>query len=332
MHNNNVLYVENPQKSEYARRIYCDAVTALSQNGFSEYEKNPDAPVLAHTLGAPLNLKISHTPTLSHEYVGRDSLCEIFRLRINALPNLPFFGLLFVPHNAKTPVPLCIACHGYLGTPELMYGMHGKNGYSGLIGKLLKRGFAVFSPQLLMWNCGFNPAKPHYETQYNRPELDRLFRKSGAAIASLEVFCILQSITALSNIRTLDLTSLSACGMSYGAYLTMRAMALDKRIKRGFFMSCFNGGDDIRFPEWQPQPGFSLLRDGEIAGMCAPRHVTVEVGQTDEIFPPAGAVREAETAKVAYLLADAAKNFNLSIWHGGHIVNPKTECAEFLRG
>jgi len=70
MHTDNALYVENPQKSEYARRIYCDAVTALSENGFAEYEKNPDAPLLAHTLGAPLNLKISHSPTLSHEYVG----------------------------------------------------------------------------------------------------------------------------------------------------------------------------------------------------------------------------------------------------------------------
>ena len=332
MHNDNVLYVEDPQKSEYARRIYCDAVTALSENGFWEYEKNPDAPLLAHTLGAPLNLKITHNPTLSHEYVGCDSLCEIFRLRINALPNLPFFGLLFIPHNAGNPAPLCIACHGYLGTPELMYGMHGKNGYSGLIEKLLKRGFAVFSPQLLMWNCGFNPAKPHYETQYNRPELDRRFRKNDAAIASLEVFCILQSITALSNIRTLDLTNLSACGMSYGAYLTMRAMALDARIQQGFFMSCFDGGDDIRFPEWQPQPCFALLRDGEIAGMCAPRPVTVEVGKTDDIFPPTGAVREAETAKSAYLRADAAENFHLSIWHGGHIVNPDTNCAELLKG
>ena len=149
MHTDNALYVENPQKSEYARRIYCDAVTALSENGFAEYEKNPNAPLLADTLGAPLNLKITHIPTLSHEYVGRDSLCEIFRLRINVLPNLPFFGLLFIPHNAEPPAPLCIACHGYLGTPELMYGMHGKNGYSGLIEKLLQNGFAVFSPQLL---------------------------------------------------------------------------------------------------------------------------------------------------------------------------------------
>ena len=332
MHNDNVLYTENPEKSEYARRIYCEAVTALSESGFPEYERNPDAPLLAHTLGAPLNLKIAHNPTLSHEYVGRDSLCEIFRLRIGVLPDLPFFGLLFIPHNAKNPPPLCIACHGYLGTPELMYGMHGKNGYSGLIGKLLQNGFAVFSPQLLMWNCGFNPAKPHYETQYNRPELDRRFRRNGAAIASLEVFCILQSITALSNIRTLDLTNLSACGMSYGAYLTMRATALDKRIKRGFFMSCFDGGDDPRFPEWQPQQRFSLLRDGEIAGMCAPRPVTVEVGSTDEIFPPGGAVREAEAAKEAYLRAKALENFNLSIWHGGHIVNPDTKCVEFLMG
>ncbi len=326
----NGLYTENPENSEYARLIYAEAVAHIAETGFPEYEKDENAPLLAKALGAPLNLNIPFTPTLSHEYVGCDSLCEIFRLRISVLPHLPFFGLLFIPHTAKKDVPLCIACHGYLGTPELMYGMHGKNGYSGLIQKLLLRGSAVFSPQLLMWNCGFNPAKPHYETKYNRPELDRSFRKTGASIAALETFCILRSITALSSVRTLDTENLGVCGMSYGAYLTMRAMALDKRIRRGFFMSCFDGGDDIRFPEWQPQPGFTLMRDGEIAGLCAPRPVTVEVGQTDDIFPPDGARREAETALREYSRLDAKESFRLLEWNGGHIVNPDTKCAELL--
>ncbi|MBQ8004046.1 MAG: hypothetical protein IJ299_03030, partial [Oscillospiraceae bacterium] len=72
---NYTLYTESPEKSEYTRRIYADAVTELAAKGFYGYEKEASAPLLAHTLGAPLDLKINHNPTLSHEYVGRDSLC-----------------------------------------------------------------------------------------------------------------------------------------------------------------------------------------------------------------------------------------------------------------
>lgn len=324
------MYTELPKNSEYARREYAGAVNLLAQSGFFGFEKKADVSPLADALGAPLNLNIPAPFSFSQEYVGCDDLCEIFRLRIMVLPSLPFYGLMFVPHNIKAPAQTVIATHGHLGTPELMYGMHGKNGYSDLIRRLLAHNVVVFSPQLLLWNYGFNPAKPHYETKYNRVELDAKLKLHGGSITALETFCILRSVTALQTIRTLDLSNLGVCGMSYGAFLTMRAMALDSRIKRGYFMSCFDGGLDPRFPEWRFRDGFDTLRDGEIAALCAPRPIFIEVGEYDDIFPPENAWREAQTTRTAYIKLNAVNNFGFSVWSGAHLVNRSSDGINFL--
>jgi len=324
------LYTEACEASEYARREYADAIARLSTHGFFEFYENKSASTYEKALGAPLDRIVDFEPSLSQEYVGSDDLCEIFRLRITALPSLPFFGLMFVPKKANGSIPLCIAAHGHLGTPELMYGMHGKNGYSDIIPRLINRGFAVFSPQFLLWNYGENPAKPHYETKYDRQLLDIRLKSHGGGIVALETFCLCRAITALSAIRSLDISALSVCGMSYGAFYTMRAMAIDNRIQRGYFMSCFDGGLDPRFPEWLMRDGFTTPRDGEIAAMCAPRPIFIEVGERDDIFPPEGARREATMAYRTYKLLNAPENFNFFVWNGAHLVNPAGEGVDFL--
>ena len=321
---------ENPCESEYARSEYARAIRKIAEKGFSDFKKSDSASDYAKLLGAPLDCDISFQPSLSQEYVGNDELCEIFRLRISVLPELPFFGLLFVPKRKSTSLPLCIAAHGHLGTPELMYGMHGKNGYSDIIARLVEHGFCVFAPQFLIWNYGFAPAKPHYETSYDRKSLDEKLKSHGGGICALELFCILRSITALSSIKTLDLSELCACGMSYGAFYTMRAMALDERIKRGYFMSCFDGGLNEDFPEWFVREKEKTPRDGEVAAMCSPRPILIETGERDDIFPPEGAKYEAATAYRTYKAQNAKDSFNFRIWSGGHLVCPDNFGVDFL--
>ncbi len=324
------MYREHPDMSEYARTEYARAVAKIAESGFSELKKSKACSEYASLLGAPLDCEVPFPPSLSQEYVGSDELCEIFRLRIAALPALPFFGLLFVPKGVSGALPLCIAAHGHLGTPELMYGMHGKNGYSDIIARLLKAGFCVFSPQLLIWNYGFAPAKPHYGTSYDRQKLDEKLKGHGGGICALEIFCILRSITALSSIKTLDISRLCVCGMSYGAFYTMRAMALDGRIRRGYFMSCFDGGLNEDFPEWFVREKEKTPRDGEVAAMCSPRPILIETGERDEIFPPEGAKYESVTAYRTYKSQNAKENFNFRIWSGGHIVCPDNFGIDFL--
>ena len=324
------MFKEHPNESEHARTEYARAVRKISEVGFSAFKKSESASAYASLLGAPLDCKIPYPPSLSQEYVGSDELCEIFRLRISVLHDLPFFGLMFVPRGKSGALPLCIAAHGHLGTPELMYGMHGKNGYSDIIARLVAEGFCVFAPQLLIWNYGFAPAKPHYETSYDRQALDESLKSHGGGICALELFCILRSITALSSIKTLDMSRLCVSGMSYGAFYTMRAMALDERITRGYFMSCFDGGLNEDFPEWFVREKELTPRDGEVAAMCSPRPILIETGERDEIFPPEGAKYEAVTAYRTYKAQNAQDSFNFRIWSGGHIVCPDNYGINFL--
>lgn len=324
------LFREEVALSENARYEYAKAVSAFAENGFSSYIIKEAEHPLAKALGFPFTAAALPKPSLSKEYMGSDSLCEISRLRINVLPFLPFFGLMFVPHMAKPPYKLCIAAHGNLGTPELMYGMHGKNGYSNLIARLLNRGVCVFAPQFLIWNYGQSPAKPHYATKYDRADLDRKLKAQGGGINALEIFSLIRCIETLINLHIFDEESLSVCGMSYGALLTLRAMALDKRIRRGYFMCCFNGGIDSRFPEWEMLPGFPKLYDSDIAGMCAPRPVFVEVASKDEFFTLDGAIHQADLAKKIYAEKKSAENFIFSIYEGHHIVPPESDGIEFI--
>lgn len=327
----NKPYTEPCDASEHARREYAESIFNLSHTGFDWLPENESASEYEKVLGAPLDRKVNTPLSFSQEYVGCDELCEIFRVRILALPSLPFYGLVFVPKGERDILPLCIAAHGHLGTPELMYGMHGKNGYSDIIRRLIRRGFAVFAPQFLHWNYGFNPAKPHYSTVYDRLMLDTALKSHGGGICALEIFCLRRAIDALSTVRSLDLSNLCVCGMSYGAYYTMRTMAVDARIKCGYFMSCFDSGLDERFPEWFVRDGFITPRDGEIAAMCAPRPILIEVGEHDDIFPPDGARREAATAYRIYKKLGAGDNFNLRIWNGAHLVCPEDYGIEFMK-
>ncbi len=146
------------------------------------------------------------------------------------------------------------------------------------------------------------------------------------------VFAILRKKRILRRSQThwAHLSNLGICGMSYGAFLTMRAMALDPRIKRGYFMSCFDGGLDPRFPEWRFRDGFAALRDGEIAALCAPQPIFVEIGEHDDIFPPEHAWDEAQTTRDAYDRLGAVNNFGFSVWNGAHVVNRSSDGINFL--
>lgn len=324
------LFTESPAKSESARREYANALTLLSESGFSTYIKKADSRPLANSLGLPFGISDLPSPTLSKEYVGSDSLCEISRLRIMVLPSLPFYGLMFVPKGAKPPYRLCMAAHGNLGTPELMYGMHGKNGYSNLIPRLLAKGACVFAPQFLIWNCGGSPAKPQYETYYDRVALDDKLKKAGSGINAVEIFSIVRSLDAITSLNIFDEKSIAVCGMSYGALLTLRAMALDERIKKGYFMCCFNGGFDPRFPEWETLPDRPKFFDSDIAGMCAPRPVFVEVASKDEFFPLEGAIRMAEQTRENFKAVNADESFLFSIYDGFHIVPSESGGIDFI--
>ncbi len=324
------LYTEAPEVSEGVRREYLDGILALCERGFSDLPFLDEPSPLRQALGAPLDRDIAAPCPVSQEYVGRDELCEIYRLRFSPLPKTPFFALLFIPHGMKAPSPLVVAAHGLLGTPELMYGIHGKNGYSDIIARLLRKGVCVLSPQFLLWNCGRSPAKPCYATKYDRIKIDRALKELGGSMTALEVFFLIRAFSSLSNLRFLDMSRLGVCGMSYGAFLTLRTMAVSDRVRAGYFMSCFNGSLDTRWPEWAFREPYKTYSDSELCSLTAPRPVFVEVGARDDIFPVEEAKREADKAQKHYISRGYGSNFRFFVWDGGHIVNPSDDGIDFI--
>lgn len=335
------MYTENPELSENTRHEYASAVEKLICRLENESDRRRSEFVSSHTraelaeklrnmLGFPLNMPSSGGNEFSKEYVAHDDLCEIYRVRLSALPDFPVFGMLFVPRMSDKPAPLIIALHGALGTPELMYGMHGKNGYNNIIRRFLSRGSCVFAPQLLIWNCGQSPAKPRYGTSYNRTELDRRLKNLGGGMTALEVFSVLSFISPLTALPEIDGAKIGLYGMSFGAYLGLFAMALDERIRASYLSSCFNDRQKYAFPDWQYKNYLNTFCDAEVAALCAPRKLFIEVGSKDDLFELSGAEHEAERALEYYKIAGAEENFRLNVWSGGHIVSPEDGGIDFL--
>lgn len=63
-----------------------------------------------------------------------------------------------------------------------------------------------------------------------------------------------------------------------------------------------------------------MFHDAEVAGLCAPRKLFVQVGKNDEVFDYKSAVAEADRAKEYYIKQQCEENFSFSIWDGGHTI------------
>ena len=113
---------------------------------------------LIHMLGWPLNGYDERMPVpdAGIEYVSEDSLGRIFRLNIEVMEDVTAYGILFLPHTAP-PYPLILSQHGGWGTPELCSDFFGSDNYHDMTRRVLRKGAAVFAPQLLLWKEEFGP-------------------------------------------------------------------------------------------------------------------------------------------------------------------------------
>ncbi len=341
----NTPYTEPPENSEFSRREYVSSlnsfVASLEEKSYSARDEFMPADSFFRNiesyrkkyidmLGSPLSQYEKSVPPSSYSFVAEDTNCNIYRIKIEALPGLFFHGLYLVPHKETKPSPLVIAAHGALGTPELLCNMHGKNGYSNLVPRLISRGARVFAPQLLLWNIGQSSAKPRYETEYNRAELDLRLKSLGGSMTALEVFCIMRVLDFLEAHPQSAFSHVGFAGMSYGAYIGLHMMAADTRIESAYLSGCFNDRLRYRFSEWHYNNAANTFLDAEIAALCAPRALYLEVGRKDDIFDFRSAEREAHRAEKYYAAAGAEKKLCFSVWDGGHLVNPADDGLEFL--
>jgi len=269
-----------------------------------------------------------HDPTFV--CIGEDEDAVIYRTVVYITPEIPQYGLLFVPHGI-TKAPLIIAQHGGGGTPELCSDINGKNNYNHLVRRLLKRKAVVFAPQLLLWNFG-EPlaAQPKHDISYNRFEIDKNLKRFGISVTAVEIKGIVNALSFLSKFAFIDADRIGMTGLSYGGYFTLYTMAADTRIKAGFSNACFNDRNAYPLNDWTYPDSAHLFQDAEVAALCAPRKLYIAVGKTDTVFDYKYAIPEAERVKKYYAAAGVPDNFVFTAWDGGHTVPDTDEGFDFM--
>ena len=264
------------------------------------------------------------------EIVGQDDVCEIYRLVVYPVKQIPFYSLLLIPHGVKAPMPLVIAQHGGGGTPELCSDMCGKNNYSHMVQRILERGAAVLAPQLLLWaQVELETARAH-PIPYDREKTDRELKRFGTSITALEITGIRRSLDYVLEMERLDSNRVGMIGLSYGGYFTLHTMAADTRIKSGYSAAAFNDRDAVAMADWHYFGSAALFQDAEIAALCAPRKLFVQVGKADAVFDYRSAVPELERVKNYYQAYGCADNYKYDIWEGGHRVSDDDAGFEML--
>lgn len=276
-------------------------------------------------------IKEEKCPPAEKIYVGEDEISTIYRIIVYITPEIPFYGMLFVPHKAKKDAPLVIVQHGGGGTPELCMDLNGKNNYNHLGQRILEKGAVVFAPQLLLWRFdnGIETA-PARDAKYNREVINNNLKRFGLSITALEIKGIMKSLDYLEEKVEFDKEKIGMTGLSYGGYYTLYTMAAEKRIKAGYTNACYNDRDAYPWHDMTYHNSGILFQDAEVAALCAPRKLFVSVGKADPVFNYQSAEKIGENPKKYYKAFEAEENYKFSLWEGGHTVDDDDKGIDFM--
>lgn len=333
-------YWEAPEAADKYRQAYADGIQSfLSQmNPLAEARRRErfqpemqaqNRALLRKMLGMELfDAPASLPPAV--EYAGDTDLAQVFRITLYITDQIPFYALLMLPRSVTGPFPLIIAQHGGGGTPELCSDLYGKNNYNHMVRRCMERGAAVLAPQLLMW------AQKEIETQrahpipFDRTKTDAALKRFGSSVTALEITGIQRCLDYVSAMQEIDENRVGMVGLSYGGYFTLHTMALDTRIKAGYSAGAFNSRDKHCFCDWGYPSSAFLLQDAEVAALCAPRRLYIQVGMEDTVFDYKTAVTEAQQAQDYFARLGAEDSFQFDLWSGGHTLSDHDRGFDFL--
>lgn len=274
-------------------------------------------------LGWPLTSAIPDTvPSARKKYVAEDELGHIYRIWIETLPGLETYGLLFLPAEEGI-YPLVVSQHGGGGTPELCSGFFGSANYNDMSRRVLRRGFAVFVPQLLMWSDDFGQTA-------NRIQIDVQLKQLGGSIAALDIWQLQRSLDYLTERKEIDGKRVGMIGLSWGGFYTLVTAAIEPRIQAAV-ASCFFNNRYIysMSPAVWFNSGNTFL-DAEIAGMVCPRPLCIEVGKQDELFDVCHARAEAQKVTKLYERLEIPERFLYNEHEGGHELDKSDNSIDFM--
>ena len=274
-------------------------------------------------LGWPLTRRRpAAPPAVREEPVATDELGSIARLWITTLPGLELYGILFTPPGPG-PHPLVISQHGGGGTPELCSGFFGSANYNDQTRRVLRRGCAVFAPQLGLWNDTYGPPN-------QRDALDRQLKQLGGSVAGLDVYQLSRALDHLLARPGIDGTRAGMIGLSWGGFYTLLTAALEPRL-RAALASCYFSERTVY--DHPPAVWFGAAQrffDAELAALVCPRALCVEVGAKDTLFDVKHAGPEAAKVTRTYAALGLGDRWRYVEHPGGHELDKDDASIEFL--
>ncbi len=264
-------------------------------------------------------------PKVRRKFVAEDDQARITRLWIEMFPGVETYGILFMPPG-DGPHPLIISQHGGGGTPEYCSSFHTSWNYNDMTRRILKRGFAVFAPQLMLWaeylgpKCDFNA-------------LDRELKTFGGSMAACEILRLQRCLDYLLSRQDIDENRVGMIGLSWGSFYTMVTAAVDTRIRSALASCFFNshafsgamGGSNVWFNS------ANLFLGAEIAGLICPRRLCIEIGTQEKgAFSPRLAQKQLRTVEKFYGDLGIPGEFMYNEHDWGHEVDRKDEAIRFL--
>lgn len=328
-------YTETVEPSMKYKKMYLDSIHSLIKKSYEKAEINRNKYITPEKLssnkeyyrkaykkmiGIPDISGLPEVPEAKKEYIASDELCKFYRVSIETMSGFWFYGLLMIPHGIKTQVPIVIAQHGGGGTPEFCCDMYGENNYSNFSKRALEQGMVVFAPQLLLWKFDVDTGEtfPEYDINYDREEIDDELKRFGLSITGLEVFSIMRCIDYLQTLDMVDKNKIGMMGLSYGGFFSLHTAAADARIKCVYDAASFNDRSKVALGDWRWNCDIEKFNEAEVAGLCSPRTLIIDVGKEDSVFDYRSSQAEAERAKAFYEYENAVDNFRYNLWDGGH--------------
>lgn len=338
------IWQEDPSFSDNYRRNYVEGIdqyVARMNRECKQHRHNNMSPnaLIANPekyrtkycelLGLDLFKEPSSKPS-TLVYVGSDDVGKIYRLTVYITDEIPFYALLVLPHNVEEPMPLVVAQHGGDGTPELCCDMYGKNNYNHMVQRALARKAAVLAPQLMLWSTQEGETVRGHDVPRNRYKADNSLKRFGSSITALEISGIMKCLDYVCDMSCIDEKRVAMIGLSYGGYFTLHTMAADLRIKAGYCAGVFNDRDIYDWSDWSYKGAAFSFQDAEVAALCAPRKLYIQIGVKDEVFNYSGGCSEVERVYDYFTAYACPENFKFDVWNGGHTVSDHDEGYDFI--
>ena len=303
-------YLEGMQKLIEKRQAEAD----VARKGFDlELVQDPEGYRirLAEMFGWPLTERFAGIPNVKKQFVAKDEEYSIYRVQLEVMPRLWFYGVLFVKEDGKKR-PFVLSQHGGLGTPELISSFYdGKTGnYNEMTNRILAKDVNVFAPQMLLWNVDT------YGNKYDRAFIDGKLKMCGGSITALELHCLMRSLDFFEKESYVEPERIGMVGMSYGGMYTMYLTALDTRIKSAVSCSFFGKHDSLPFVDWSYFGSSLTFMDAEMVMLARPRKIYLAMGDKDSLCTASDS--RLEFSRVQEMYPDWQQWCDLTIFDGPH--------------